>query len=193
MKTKWKVGIIGLMLIMACTSVTVYASSPPSQVDLFQIAVDIYDYLTGPVNLHLDEMESKINTLDSKLDTVSSELGMLTGKNLSRDTGTFRIVEAGVLPELARFTITVSFYQGNATDSVTVYMSQDGTYLDEVVYLNPGTGEYQTYSTTVVCKKIKIMMYNLGNDPGADKGQSTVVWAISAVGTPDSPSLTVYP
>jgi hypothetical protein len=139
-------------------------------------------------------MESKLDTMNSTLDAVSSELGMLTGKNISgTEEGYTNLVTVGVAPELARFTITVSFYQGDAADNATVLMSQDGFLWNLLVFLNPGAGEYVTYSTTVVCQKILIQLGNVNtNWPGSDPEKSTVRWAISAVGTPDSPSLTVY-
>jgi len=198
MNTKWKLGILGITLIIASTSlVAAYAATPtpPTQGEIYNKIIAVYNYLVNTVNTKLDTLLNRM-TADraDNLDRVSTELGMLTGTYWSHDINLVPIVTAGVMPDLARFTITVSFYQGDVDDAITVMMSQDGITWNQVFVLQPGAGAYETQSTTVVCKRIMIQAYNVNTDyPGADPGSSVAAWAISAVGSPDSPSLTVYP
>ena len=189
MNNRLKMGVLALTLVMASAFlVTAYAAPSTSKT-----ITDVYNFLVNTINVKLDTLLGRV-TADraDNLDSVSTELGSLTGVYYSYEVGQVDIANAGVAPNLARFTVTVGIYQGDADDYVAVYLSQGGVAWDLVFLLKPGTGLYATESITVVAQKILIQAYNVNSGyPGADPGDTTVLWALSAVGTPNL-SLTDY-
>ena len=207
MISKWKLGIIGITLIIAgLTVTTAYAAPPfPSLTDIYNKISDTYNYLVNTIKPELDTIDTNIDTISSSLSTLSSRLTSARVSNLERvsaelgsdssdffsyEVGTVDIVTASAWNDLARFTVTVSIYQGDNDDLVIVFMSQNGVEWNEVFYLQPGAGNYATQSITVVCTAMKIQAFNVNSAyPGVDPGSTTIVWAISATGEPNIPNL----
>jgi hypothetical protein len=203
MKSKLRVEFLGAALALSIVALGATAYAGPPTVTLLMIfnkVVDTYNYLVNTINPKLNSILSSLtDDRADNLDAVSTELGMLGGTyfSLSEEDpdGAADIATVGTLGELARYTVTVSFIQGDADDQAYVFLSQDGLTYSTLFDLQPGAGERVVQTATVVATHIFIGAYNVNpNWPGAEPNASNSVlsWTVSAVGAPGTPELTEY-
>lgn len=203
MNTKLRIAVLASALALAVGAFggTTYAAPPPVTLNMvFNKVVEAYNYLVNTINPKLNSILSNITSdRAGNLDAVSTELGMLNGVyfSLSQEEpdGFVDIATVGTLGELARYTVTVSFLQGDADDYAFVYLSQDGLTYSTLFKLQPGADGDVVQTATVVATHIFLGAYNVNPGwPGAEPiaSESVLSWSVSAVGAPGTPDLTTY-
>ena len=201
MNTKLRIAVVGsaLALSLSVFGGTTYAAQPIITLAMiYTKVVDTYNYLVNTINPKLNSILNNITgDRADNLDAVSTELGMLSGVYYSSSqedpSGFADIATVGTLGELARYTVTVSFFQGDAEDYGFVYLSQDGLTYSTLFELQPGAGKNVVQTATIVATHIYVGAYNENpNWPGAEPSLSVRSWSASAVGAPGTPELEVY-
>lgn len=203
MNTKLRIAVLSaaLTLLLSAMSGATYAASPVVTLTMvYNKVVDTYNYLVNTITPKLNSILSSVTSdRADNLDAVSTELGMLRGQYYSPSQedpdGFVDIATVGTSGDLARYTITVSFGQGDADDYAFVYLSQDGLTYSTLFELRPGATKEVVQSATVVGTHLHLGAYNVNpNWPGAEPIGSTSVltWTVSAVGSPGTSELTTY-
>jgi len=194
-----RIVILGLVLILCTFGITLSAKTtdPPTQPDIYDLVVDLGNKLDN-VQSDLDTLSSALDTVNTHLRYVSTELGMANGVFFHTDQGGVSDVVVAYVADLARFTVTLTYYQEEVLDHAGISISYDGNTWETLAILDPqplgGDSNFvgkTTITTTVVARKIRISSYNDIEDLGGNK--PLIAWAISAVGSADSPDMVINP
>jgi len=194
-----RIVIVGLVLILCSFAMALSAkvTDPPTQPDIYDLITELVSKLDS-VQGDLDNLSSDLDTVNNNLNYVSTELGMANGVFFHTEQGGVSDVVVAYVPDLVRFTVTLTYYQEEVLDHAGISISYDGSTWETLAILDPqplgGDSNYvgkTTITTTVVARKIRISSYNDIEDLGGNK--PLIAWAISAVGSADSPDMVINP